>query len=351
MFLLLGVLVLLGDTLQQGLESANHVSEEADADHLNDHLEYVLILVGTGDVSIPHRGEGGDNPVQRSDVNRPEVDVLQVTFLGRQDPPIFIIDVTNQADQNPEVGQEMGYKGNLDDQSDGLDQLFDLLDVEAVGGDLGDELIDEALIQPEFGKLDEPQEDETRPNDGVGNHGNAVEQELPGKVVLRDFKWVLIIRDVSNFNLEEVEKDVHDLDEDDENKHVFVVEEVLLLPLQESVVANDEGSGEEVDVQGEADHEVEVLQLLVVRLNQEPPHPLAAPGLEVVDFVFVVLVLVVDDVHVFIWLLLLLLYVLNVFVSLRIRVVVFVFVWKAVVIMVFVVFIVVRVSVTAQTLV
>ena len=91
LILLLLIKVVRGQVLDQLLERAHHVPEEAHAHHFDYDLVPVLNYCMSVNVTVANRGESRDDPVYTCDINAREVLVLYATGIIRKYPPLILL--------------------------------------------------------------------------------------------------------------------------------------------------------------------------------------------------------------------------------------------------------------------
>ena len=98
----------MGEPREQVLEDTNHVTKEANTYHFDYDLNAVFIRLLACDVSIAHRWEGDDDPIEGSNVEFSEVVSVwdQLAFFIIINPPsIFMFNHLIESNHNPYVGE------------------------------------------------------------------------------------------------------------------------------------------------------------------------------------------------------------------------------------------------------
>jgi len=144
------------------LKGADHVAEEADSNHFYSHLEDVLDLGEASDVPIANRRKRCNDPV-----NRRNVEVVEVaSSVFRQystldvvhDPAIFVEAVLALANEYPDVGEEVSDANDFENEPNHTLDLFQLLIVHEIGGQVFNELIYVALVYSNLSEFQIPDE-------------------------------------------------------------------------------------------------------------------------------------------------------------------------------------------------
>ena len=125
-FLLIGKLVFRLNGGEDLLEGTDHVTVEANADHLNHNLELILLGSVSLDVSVPYRGERSDDPVDRRDVKTPVVWLLNSIFRILIYPTVLVLQCL-LPDQDPTAGKEMRHEEQDHQEINDVDHFGELL--------------------------------------------------------------------------------------------------------------------------------------------------------------------------------------------------------------------------------
>jgi len=98
-------------------------------------------------------------------------------------------------------------------------------------------------------------------------YADELQDKLAFSIVLDALPWILDSCDSDGSYFEEVEQHVDTLDHADEKVVVFIVKELLYLPSDEPIVANNLTSHHEVEVKHDRHGHAEPLDLPVGRLD------------------------------------------------------------------------------------
>ena len=125
-FLLVGKLVFRLDGGEDLLEGTDHVAVESNTDHLYDNLELVLLRSVSLDISVSHRGERSDDPVDSRDVKTPVISPLDPARPVLEYPTVLLLQCL-LPDQDPAAGKEMRYEEQDHQEIDDVDHFGQLL--------------------------------------------------------------------------------------------------------------------------------------------------------------------------------------------------------------------------------